>query len=240
MLSRVCILAFVGVALVAGGTHPSRAADTPGARMRARMVRVIDGDSVVFRVGGDELHVRLSEIDAPELSQPYGTASKAALESLLGDRAVDIVVVDVDRYDRSVVDIYRGDVSLNHEMVRLGHAWAYTRYARTVAIIDRESEARAARRGLWRLPSEDREPPWLWRKEGRGTSQRNTQGKRSNADRSTRSSDPPAFEVDCGTKHYCREMTSCAEARAYLESCGLGTIDGDRDGVPCETLCAPR
>jgi endonuclease YncB( thermonuclease family) len=240
MISRACILTFVGVALVAGGACPSGSADEPGARLRARAVRIIDGDSVVFRVGGDELHVRLSEIDAPELSQPYGTAAKAALESLLGDRAVDIVVVDVDRYDRSVVDIYRGDVLLNHEMVRLGHAWAYTRYARTVAIIDREAEARAAQRGLWRLPSEDREPPWLWRKEGRRTSQRDAQEKRSISTRSPRSGEAPAFEIDCGTKRYCSEMASCAEARAYLERCGLGTIDGDRDGIPCETLCAPR
>lgn len=41
----------------------------------------------------------------------------------------------------------------------------------------------------------------------------------------------------CGRKHYCREMTSCAEARFYLSRCGLARLDRDNDGTPCEPLC---
>lgn len=41
----------------------------------------------------------------------------------------------------------------------------------------------------------------------------------------------------CGSKTRCGEMTSCAEARMYLTQCGLTRLDGDRDGVPCESLC---
>jgi len=43
--------------------------------------------------------------------------------------------------------------------------------------------------------------------------------------------------IACGTKRFCREMRSCAEASYYLERCGLHRLDGDRDGIPCETLC---
>jgi hypothetical protein len=32
-------------------------------------------------------------------------------------------------------------------------------------------------------------------------------------------------------------MSSCAEARFPLQSCGLTRLDGDGDGVPCETIC---
>ncbi|MEX2352884.1 MAG: excalibur calcium-binding domain-containing protein, partial [Gammaproteobacteria bacterium] len=39
------------------------------------------------------------------------------------------------------------------------------------------------------------------------------------------------------SKQYCREMTSCEEARFYLISCGLTRLDGDSDGVPCEAIC---
>ena len=28
-------------------------------------------------------------------------------------------------------------------------------------------------------------------------------------------------------------MTSCEEARFYLEECSLTRLDGDKDGVPC-------
>ena len=41
----------------------------------------------------------------------------------------------------------------------------------------------------------------------------------------------------CGTKRYCTEMTSCAEAMFHFQQCGLVRLDGDRDGVPCERLC---
>ena len=41
----------------------------------------------------------------------------------------------------------------------------------------------------------------------------------------------------CGGKRYCREMTSCEEAKFYLNTCGVRSLDGNKDGVPCEKLC---
>ena len=43
--------------------------------------------------------------------------------------------------------------------------------------------------------------------------------------------------LSCGGKRYCGEMDSCAEANFYLNQCGLGRLDGDGDGVPCEKIC---
>jgi len=50
--------------------------------------------------------------------------------------------------------------------------------------------------------------------------------------------EPTAFT--CAGKRTCGQMTSCAEARFYLSNCGVGTLDRDRDGVPCESLCGGR
>ena len=33
-------------------------------------------------------------------------------------------------------------------------------------------------------------------------------------------------------------VSGCEEARFYLTRCGLKTLDGNRDGEPCEALCA--
>ena len=41
----------------------------------------------------------------------------------------------------------------------------------------------------------------------------------------------------CGGKRYCREMASCEEAKFYLTQCGVSSLDGNKDGVPCEKLC---
>lgn len=35
----------------------------------------------------------------------------------------------------------------------------------------------------------------------------------------------------------CGQMTSCEQAKFYLQSCGVKSLDRDGDGVPCESLC---
>ena len=44
----------------------------------------------------------------------------------------------------------------------------------------------------------------------------------------------------CAGKRKCGEMGSCAEARFYLATCGVRSLDRDKDGVPCESLCGAR
>ena len=41
-----------------------------------KILRVIDGDTVSAESRGAEIKIRLSEIDAPEMDQPFGTNSK--------------------------------------------------------------------------------------------------------------------------------------------------------------------
>ncbi|MCB1764513.1 MAG: endonuclease [Candidatus Competibacteraceae bacterium] len=48
---------------------------------------------------------------------------------------------------------------------------------------------------------------------------------------------PAADEFSCGGKRRCGEMASCEEAKFYLTKCGVGSLDRDKDGVPCESLC---
>ncbi len=38
----------------------------------------------------------------------------------------------------------------------------------------------------------------------------------------------------CDGRIYCSEMTSCAEATFFLNSCPGVQVDGNRNGVPCE------
>ena len=127
-------------------------------------------------------------------------------------------VIDVDVYGRSIGEVFVGELHVNAEMVRRGHAWAYTRYVRGLEIVDLESEARAAGRGLWQLPEAQRDAPWQWR-------------------HSAKQSLPASRAPGCGAKRTCGEMADCSEARFYLTRCGLTRLDGDGDGTPCESLC---
>ena len=44
---------------------------------------------------------------------------------------------------------------------------------------------------------------------------------------------PPAFR--CEGKTHCSEMASCEEAMFYLRNCAGTKMDGDNDGIPCES-----
>jgi Excalibur calcium-binding domain len=47
----------------------------------------------------------------------------------------------------------------------------------------------------------------------------------------------PAFHCD-GRKH-CSQMSSCSEAKQFLQNCPGMEMDGDNDGIPCEQqLCS--
>ena len=208
------------------------------AEYAGRVVGVADGDTLTLLVPDGtsfkQVKVRLGEIDTPESRQPYGQRAKQALSDLAFGQQARVVVQDTDRYGRKVSRVYVGGVDVNAEMVKQGAAWVYRKYAQDQALFRLEEQAKAARRGLWELPEAERCPPWDWRKNAcpmSGAAPAPTSPAASAPTAATRGG------FTCAGKRYCREMTSCEEAKFYLTRCGVGSLDGNRDGVPCETLC---
>lgn len=138
------------------------------ARLVGRVIRVIDGDSLVVRLQSGPIEVRLSGADAPEYDQPGGPEAKRALAARLRRGSeVSLEPVEQDRYDRLIAVVHRGDEVLEEYLLRQGHAWAYRRYVTDVRYCDLEDEARAHRRGLWARSVTARVAPWDWRRHGR-------------------------------------------------------------------------
>jgi endonuclease YncB( thermonuclease family) len=208
--------------LLSGCPARSELAPASGAEssvLSGRVVGITDGDTLTLLVGRERVRIRLAQIDAPEPDQPHGKNSKAALSALAFQKKARVEVVDIDRYGRSVGEVFIGGIDINREMVREGHAWAYTKYSHSMEIVELENDARAEEKGLWTLPESEREPPWIWR-------------------HTPRAPQPESGPLACGARAYCSQMASCEEARFYLEQCGVDTLDGDGDGIPCEPLCA--
>ena len=141
---------------------PAPTGTQPPAGEAARVVQVIDGDTLDVVVDGVEHTVRLLGIDAPEPDDTGGQAALAeqareALAALVGDGAV-ILVVDVEPLDdtgRLLRHVMRADVVLSVELARQG--WVRSReYAPNAlfrdAIAEAQHEARAAARGRWAPP----------------------------------------------------------------------------------------
>jgi endonuclease YncB( thermonuclease family) len=212
-------------------SQPALAADLLG-----QVVGIADGDTLTLLTPErQQVKVRLYGIDAPESRQPYGTRAQQELSALAFRKSVRVVVEDTDRYGRKVGRVWAGTVDVNAELVRRGAAWVYRQYNRDPALPRLEQEARQARRGLWSLPPQEQVPPWDWRHQARqgSTSTATLTNNRAGATSSPQSS----AGLSCGAKRFCGEMRDCAEARFYLQQCGLRRLDGDGDGVPCERLC---
>lgn len=130
-----------------------------------QVVKVKDGDSLV--VLRDTVkrtsEVRLAGIDAPEYNQPWGRPSRAGLKRLVEGQTVRVEVVDKDRYGRLVGKVYVGKAYVNAAMTQSGNAWAFSRYLPDREIRAGHDAARAAGRGLWSLPPDQRIPPATWR-----------------------------------------------------------------------------
>ncbi|MDO8997662.1 MAG: thermonuclease family protein [Sediminibacterium sp.] len=200
---------------------------------RAKVVAVSDGDTItVLDSSNRQVKIRLAEIDTPESSQPYGNRAKQQLSDLVFNKTVTVRTDTTDRYGRSIARIYVDDVDVNAMMVELGAAWVYRQYAKDQSLYSLEDKAKKAKVGLWNLPEAERIPPWEWRKVYRKN--------KSNNDKTLKvesQSDKTEANFSCGTKKYCTQMTSCEEAKFYLKQCGLGRLDRDGDGVPCESIC---
>ena len=203
------------------------------ADINGKVVAVTDGDTIKVLDSNNLQHkVRLTGIDAPEKKQPFGNASRKHLASMVAGKSVRVEFSKADRYGRILGKVWvqpsdcpdcGRTLNVNHAQILSGMAWHYRYYAKDLPLEDRgrydsaEAEAKARNLGLWSEP--DAIPPWAWRK-----------GKRD-------LSSQVASSFQCGSKQYCTQMTSCAEAKFYLQNCGLSRLDGDKDGVPCESIC---
>jgi micrococcal nuclease len=138
-------------------TAQSFGAATPSFSLRGNVMRVVDGDTLIARVGRKSERVRLIGIDAPEVGSCYASAASARARQLslsrhvrlLGDRSQS----RRDRYGRllAYVQLPNGH-DLGRELVVGGFAKVYV-YARPFARLSTyrtsESAARRGRHGLW-------------------------------------------------------------------------------------------
>lgn len=122
----------------------------------AVVARVIDGDTIEL-LGGQR--VRLVQIDTPEKHEEcYGDAASAVTSRLIppGTRVrieQDPSLDQVDRYQRKLAYVWKGDEDVNVTLVREGAAgvWFYggTRGRHASELLQATQQARAEHKGLW-------------------------------------------------------------------------------------------
>ena len=162
-------LKIVCLVLLAACVLPCPAAsDTLPAKLKGKVVRVADGDTVTIRLkDGTQEKIRFYGIDAPESDQDYGDKSREKLVSLIDGKTITVKTHERDQYDRVLGEIYLGKKDINLIMVQEGCAWHYDHYAPELTeLADAQKQAQAAKKGLWNVEGEPT-APWDYRHGGK-------------------------------------------------------------------------
>jgi len=132
-------------------------------RLLLRVVGVHDGDTITgLDDSKTQFKIRLDAIDAPELGQPFGQASKKALSDKVFGKDVVVIPKTKDKYGRTVGHVMIDGRDVNMEMLEEGMAWHYKHYDHNKRLREAEQSSRAAKKGLW--TDGKAVPPWDWRK----------------------------------------------------------------------------
>ncbi|MBP5617206.1 MAG: thermonuclease family protein [Elusimicrobiaceae bacterium] len=152
-------------------SHPAKqpASNKQKNTISGKVVNVADGDTItILNAENKQTKVRLYGIDAPEKAQDFGNVSREHLASLVAGKNIEVFVIDVDQYGRSVGRIKVDGKEVAEEMLKSGLAWLYATYCKIPECKhwkELESQAKTAKTGLWSNPTA--KEPWLWRKEHR-------------------------------------------------------------------------
>lgn len=141
-LAAMVVLAMAGA--VAGAARANEV-------FAARVSRVFDGDTLWVKPldGGRYRKLRLDGIDAPEICQAGGTASRDALAGRVLNQVVEVSVRQHDDYGRGLVRLTHQGDDLAAWMVVQGQAWSYRWRRSPGPFADEEAQARRVRKGLF-------------------------------------------------------------------------------------------
>ncbi len=142
--------------------------------VKAKLLTVVDGDTLHVELKGEKKSIRIGYIDAPESNffhkkQKYGDESKDNLVKLCAKyigKPVELTILSNDpRYGRINGLVKVGNVDVSTYQVEAGWAWVYPQFNKNPELPLLQELARKHRVGLWKdsKPTE----PWLWRKENK-------------------------------------------------------------------------
>ena len=133
------------------------------AKDSARVVRVKDGDTYVFRKGNTDFTVRLKNVDAPELKQPFGYLSFVYTSKLISGKMVSYESTGKDLYARVLADVWINNQRLDSTLISNGWAWHYQQYSNDTLLKSLMVSAINANIGLWKCGMNGVCPPSFWR-----------------------------------------------------------------------------
>ena len=149
LLPLLLAFGFVSVQAQAPASKPF--SPRSGKVYEARVTRVFDGDTLWVQPlsGGRYRKLRLDGLDAPEICQTGGTASRDALAARVLEQVVTVNERSHDDYGRALVHLTHAGDDVGALLVLQGHAWSYRWRRSQGPYAQQEQQARALNKGLF-------------------------------------------------------------------------------------------
>jgi micrococcal nuclease len=144
VLYALCFLPFVGFSQNFAG----------------RIVRVIEGDALLFETGDSTFEVHMYGIDAPDKGQVFSEETIEYMELYLWHEAEINLKKNINQEGISVILFIDGK-NINNDLVKNGYAWYDKLHAVDAELAYSEMYARNKKNGLWM--NDDPTPPWEFR-----------------------------------------------------------------------------
>lgn len=261
--SLLAVLAVAGYVAATASTREVPAAQGTAASsawfsLAGKVIRVVDGDTLIARVGSRNERVRLIGIDTPEIGACFSQDAKRAARRLAGGRSVRLIgdrtQARRDRFNRLLAYVQLPKrIDLGRQLLLGGYGSVYVfakPFARLGSYQAAEAKARSGALGVWAPACAVLPPTTTGTTTTEVTTTTSTETTSSSTTTTTTTSTsattttapncapsypdvcipPPPPDLDCGQISY-RNFRVIYN----VPSPDPHRFDGDRDGVGCES-----
>lgn len=119
--------------------------------------KVVDGDTLHVKLNNKSVKVRLSYIDAPELTDGdsdieknqmyFATLAKDELERLLQGKNLELFIQGEDQYGRVLGEIFADQENINQRLLKEGFVALYYKHPKDYESYERS--AKKLKKGIW-------------------------------------------------------------------------------------------
>lgn len=221
------------------------------------VLKVVDWDTIQIYYDWKLSSIRFIWIDSPEsytkrfgYKECFWEEASKYLKNLIEWKNITLEFDEtqwkVDKYNRYLAYIFLDWKNVNEEMIKNGYAWEYTystKYKYQESFKNSQKLSSENKYWLWALNSCNWERKKVEEIISNSWAIANTWAINLNNNIIIEKPkiDLPKIEnisnYTCWTKTYCTQMSTCEEAKFFLNSCWLTRLDSDKDWILCESLC---
>jgi endonuclease YncB( thermonuclease family) len=132
-----------------------------GAKIKGKVIRVEDGDTIKIALRGKSLEVRFAGADCPEKGQAYYEEAKEFTRKKILGKLVNLEIISYPSDTSFVARVRLEEFDMSLELIKNGLAWYDKKSQDDKKLAKAQKKAKKSKTGLWSKPTPA--APWVYR-----------------------------------------------------------------------------